>query len=308
MVKSCDRCNESPVVFFRYSGQHLCSEHFLDLLLRRVKKEIRYQQTIRKRDRIGVALSGGKDSMVALKLMNRILASTKGKQLVGITVDEGIEGYRPSSVDISRKICTELDIEFQLTSFRDLFGTDLDDIIARSDLGPCTICGILRRKALNKAASDADVDVLVTGHNLDDMAQTVLMNVMGADVQRLARLGPHLEPIPGFIPRSMPLRTTPETETYLAAVLMDLPIHELECPYSVTAKRGHFRDLLLKAEGETPGTRHSLLRFHEQISPLIPREGAATEPCVKCGEPVVNSVQDPVCKACELLRSLGVGK
>ena len=173
-------------------------------------------------------------------------------------------------------------------------------------MGPCTVCGILRRQALNRAAQKAKVDVMVTGHNLDDMAQTVLMNVMTADVRRLARLGPHFDPIPGFVPRSMPLRTTPEAETYIASMLFRLPLHDLECPYAKTAKRGQFRDLLMRAEEDTPGTRHSLLRFHEQVGPLIPRGGVETFPCKRCGEPVVTSSTEPICKACSLLEALGV--
>ena len=181
-------------------------------------------------------------------------------------------------------------------------------MVERSDLGPCTICGILRRRSLNKAALDSDLDILVTGHNLDDVAQTILMNIMSADLQRLVRMGPHLINLPGFVPRAMVLRTTPETETYLSAVLLDLPIHELECPYSEAAQRGLFRDILLKAEGDTPGTRHSLLRFHEQIYPLIPARDSKTRPCIKCSEPVMNPSGEATCKACQLLMDLGAGE
>jgi uncharacterized protein (TIGR00269 family) len=306
MPSLCDRCNENAQIFIRYSGQHLCALHFLDLIKRRIKKEARQQKVFQRGPRIGVALSGGKDSLVALKLLHEISGSFRDIEIIALTVDEGIKGYRPSSVEISEKITKELGVKWEKRSYKDLFGIDLDKMVKISSLGPCTICGILRRRALNDAALDSDLDILVTGHNLDDIAQTILMNIMSADLKRLARMGPHLTPIPGFVPRGMVLRTTPETETYLTATLLGLPIHDLECPYSEEAQRGLFRDLLLKAESETPGTRHSLLSFREQISPLIPREEINSRPCKYCSEPVMRQNGEPICKACSMLEDLGV--
>ncbi|MGA1819846.1 MAG: ATP-binding protein [Thermoplasmatota archaeon] len=308
MTAACDSCARPSVIFMRYSGQHLCQDHFLDLIRRRVRKEVRSQRLLVGRKTIGVAVSGGKDSLLALALLHEIVEPFKDKELTAITVDEGIEGYRPSSVGIARKVAGDLGVRWDLTSFKDLFGTDLDTMVKASGIGPCTICGILRRNALNRAAVRTGSEVLITGHNLDDMAQTVLMNVLGADIHRFARMGPHLDPLPGFVPRGIPLRTTPETETYLAAHLLGIPLYEVECPYAVSAHRGVFSDLLLRAERETPGTRHSLLSFHEKVSPLIARMNSETRRCPGCGEPIVLNGEVELCKACQLLEELGVGK
>jgi len=308
MASRCDRCSKRSLIFLRYSGQHLCGDHFLDLIRKRVKKEIRQQGLLKGSKRIGVAVSGGKDSIVLLSLLHEMIDTVKGAELISITIDEGIDGYRRSSLDIATSVTRTLGVESFVRSFGDLFNMDLDTMVARSDRGPCTICGILRRKALNISCLELGCENLATGHNLDDMAQTILMNVMSADLQRLARLGPHLKPVTGFIPRVFPLRSTPETETHLTAYLMDLPIHDLECPYALTAKRGSFRDLLMKAEGETPGTRHSLLRFHERLSPYLPREELAPSKCTICGDVVYGGAGMEPCKACALLQELGAIK
>jgi uncharacterized protein (TIGR00269 family) len=305
MSSPCDRCSQPSVIFLRYSGQHLCGRHFLDLIRRRIRREVRQQGVLKGKNSIGVAVSGGKDSIVLLSLLDEIIDPVKGGDLVAVTIDEGIEGYRSSALVIAREVTKDLGIEWKVFSFRDLFNMDLDTMVKKSDKGPCTICGILRRKALNLACIEMGCQNLATGHNLDDMAQTVLMNVMSADLQRIARLGPHLEPIPGFIPRVFPLRSTPETETHLAAYLLGLPIHDLECPYAVTAKRGSFRDLLMKAEGETPGTRHSLLKFQNRISNLIPRGELEMVVCNRCGDPVYGNNEDGICRSCALLLELG---
>ncbi|MFW3147126.1 MAG: ATP-binding protein [Thermoplasmatota archaeon] len=308
MTTLCDRCKAPPVIFIRYSGQHLCSDHFLDLIRRRVKKEVRRQGSLLRRKRIGIAVSGGKDSLLALKLIHEIISTSRGKDLIALTIDEGISGYRPSSMELASGYADHLGVEHVITSFRELHGADLDEMVGATGMGPCTVCGILRRNSLNRIASTNGIDVLITGHNLDDMAQTILMNVMDADVQRLSRLGPHLHPIPGFVPRSMILRTTPETETYLAALLLGIPIHGVQCPYSPQAKRGFYRDILLKVEEETPGSRHSLLRFQEQISPLIERKGAKTGVCPSCGEAIFLTNGGEKCKACAVLEKMGVRK
>ncbi len=301
MPISCDRCKLPSIIFIRYSGQHLCSIHFLDLIRRRVKKEMRFQKVFVRGRRVGIAVSGGKDSLLLLKLVNEVSSKLKAPPPVAITIDEGISGYRQSSVDLVKKVVEGSDIELKILSFIDLYGKTMDELVIASGMGPCSICGILRRKSLNQGAVETGCGILLTGHNLDDTAQTIFMNILQADVNRLARLGPHLDPIDGFIPRAMPLRTTPETETYLSAVLLGLPIHGLECPYSRSAKRGHYRDLILKLEEETPGTRHSLLRFHDQVAPLIPRAKPNTIPCSRCGEPIIENEGEAICRSCSIM-------
>ena len=307
MSKRCDKCDERPVIFIRYSGQHLCSDHFLELIGKRVKKEVRSQGLMSRKGRVALAVSGGKDSLLLLKLMNEILGRVRDIELTAITVDEGITGYRQESIGYARSVSGELGIDHRVVSFREDFGMTLDNMVKRTETGPCSVCGVLRRRALNDEAKRIKAVSLITGHNLDDMSQTVLMNVLSADMKRLKRLGPHLEPIPGFIPRFMPLRTTPETETHLASHILGIPIHNTECPYANTAKRGDVRDILLQAEEKTPGTRHSLLRFHQQCSELIPGDDFETGSCSVCGESVPGGEND-ICGTCRMLDKIGVKK
>jgi len=304
MPRPCDSCSGRSVIYLRYSGQHLCTDHFLKDVMRRYKRELRAHDAFGRKGTIGIAVSGGKDSLLCLSLMHELSYGIKDVSLRALTVDEGIDGYRQSSVALSRQVCDDLDIPLDVIGFRELYGKDLDEMVRGSGSNPCTICGILRRRTMNSWAREHGCSLLLTGHNLDDMAQTVLMNVMSADLDRLLRLGPHTSTIEGFVPRCMPLRTVPETETHLAAMLRKLPIHEVECPYSVSAKRGLFRDLVLEAEDQIPGTRHMLLRFHQSL--LAGRTGCplATKPCTRCSEPVIGVDGSGLCKACELLNGL----
>ena len=295
----CDKCSALAVTFIRYSGAHLCDKHFLEFVDKRVKKEISKQCKLPKDAKLAVALSGGKDSTLALYMIKKIFEKHRGFELIAITIDEGIAGYRPVSIKAAKKTCKDLGIEHYITSFQDRFGFTLNSIEAYTqELTPCTYCGVFRRFCLNSMAKELNVTRLVMGHNLDDMVQSILMNIFKGDPQKLARLGPHRHVQPGLVPRLVPLRTIPEKESYLYAFLQKLHFYDGECPYAIYAQRGLFRDMLARAEEATPGTRHAILSFYDQTIDAISSKFAPADlaACEQCGEPT----NQKVCKTCIL--------
>ena len=167
----CDQCGKDAVTFIRYNGAHLCSDHFMKYVERRVKKEIRQQCDLDNGGTVAVAVSGGKDSMVTLSILYETFRKRKDVEIHCVTIDEGIEGYRPPSVDIVKKFCAERDIPLHIRSFRDTFDLTMDEVAPRSgENSPCTYCGVFRRKCMNALAEEAGAKYLATGHNLDDMA------------------------------------------------------------------------------------------------------------------------------------------
>jgi len=172
----CDHCGAEAVTFIRYNGMHLCAEDFSRFVEKRVKREIRKQIKVYPGEQIAVAVSGGKDSMVLLKLISDVFGERNRIGVHAITIDEGIEGYRPPSVDIVRRFCEKNDIQFHLRSFKEL-GVTMDSIAPLSrDSSPCTYCGVFRRRLMNDEARLIGAKYLATGHNLDDMAQSIMMN------------------------------------------------------------------------------------------------------------------------------------
>ena len=300
----CDRCGEASVAFLRYSGAHLCSAHFQEYVERRVKQEIRRQLALRgDSTKIAVGISGGKDSSTALFLLAEYLSRRRDVTLEAITVDEGIAGYRPPSLETARAFCARLGVPHHVISYADTVGFEMDRVV-RTDPGaiPCSYCGVFRRQALNAKAVEIGADYVATGLNLDDTAESILMNVARGDVGRLARLGPHEQVQPGLVPRLQPLRLIPEIEVYLYAYLKKIPFQDANCPYAERAQRGRFKEILHRLEADSPGTRHAIVRGYDDLRPVLQQAWppASLRACSRCGKPTVHEV----CKACEMRERL----
>jgi uncharacterized protein (TIGR00269 family) len=298
----CSKCSAPAVTYIRYNGAHLCQEHLLEYVEKRVKREVRRQLRLEGEAHIAVGASGGKDSQVTLHLLHSFLGCRKNVRLTAITVDEGIEGYRSQTIPMVRQLCSSLGVEHVVVPFSKEAGMTLDQMVRCTDeKEACTHCGVFRRRCLNLKAKELGVDVLALGHNLDDMAQSILMNFMRGDVERLARLGPHDLVQPGLVPRILPLRLIPEKEVYLYALMAELPFSDAECPYAEHALRNEYRVIVDDMERRHPGTRHSILASYDRLRPLM-KDGfpqAVLSVC-ECGEPTLHQR----CMACEMLERL----
>jgi uncharacterized protein (TIGR00269 family) len=283
----CSKCGREAVTYIRYNGSHLCPDHFNEYVERRVKKELRDQFDLDRNKNIAVAVSGGKDSCAALLMVHDILSGRRDVTISAITVDEGIVGYRPEAMDKVEKLCAHLGIEHHVISFVDTIGHTMDDISGHlGNRTPCAYCGVFRRQCMNEKAREIGADVLATGHNLDDVAQAILMNFTRGDVERLARMGPHVKVQPGLIPRILPLRSIPEKEAYLYAILRGIDFADSTCPYWEAAMRNEYRDIIDGMEARSPGTKHSILASYDSLRPLLQeRYPQADLGLCECGEP-----------------------
>lgn len=257
-------------------------------------------------ERVGVALSGGKDSVSLLYLMTE-LGRRMNFQVVALSVDEGIRGYREESLRCAREACSSLGVEHRVVSFREEFGVTLDEMVGlaerrKTGLDPCTYCGVMRRYLLNRVAREEGVCRVATGHNLDDEVQAILLNYLRGDLSRLLRLGPSYSPREGFVPRVKPLREIPEREVAAYALVRDLKVHLGQCPYA-RGLHAEVRDFLNRLESRHPNCKFGLLRTFERLKERLGgREEVGLQPCESCGEPTPQRV----CRTCELLEGLGL--
>ncbi len=296
----CSKCSEQAIVSLRYLELHLCQAHFIENFEGRVAETIKKNDMVKDGDRIAVAVSGGKDSSALLFCLRKILAG-RDVELVAITVDEGIAGYRDDTLKVAREIIGRLGIEQQIVSFREEYGLDLDEMVQGKDVAPCTFCGVFRKSALNRMAKRLGANKVATGHNLDDEVQSVMMNYLKADIERLLRFRPRREQ-PGLVPRVKPLQCIPEKEIALYAMVNGVFAESRECPYAHLSLRADVRDMMNSLECLFPGTKQSTMRGFESISEMAKGNWAQIDlgACRKCGEPCVKDL----CKACELLCKL----
>jgi len=296
----CSLCRKRAVISQRYLGRQLCQDHFVRDFEGRMVQSIERSRMIEEGERIAVAVSGGKDSTALLFALARVFAGRE-VELVAVTVDEGIAGYRDDTILAAERIARQLGIEQVIVSFREEYGYDLDEMVVGSEVAPCTHCGVFRKSSLNRAAKRLGAAKLATGHNQDDEAQSVMMNYLKGDMERLMRFRPRREQ-PGLVPRIKPLRDLPEKEIALYAILNGIYFESRECPYAQLALRADVRDMMNRMESLFPGTRQRTLRGFERIEALYKEGWGQMElaECRECGEPCVGER----CKACELLGRL----
>jgi uncharacterized protein (TIGR00269 family) len=296
----CSKCDSTAVMSRRSSGIQLCERHFIEDFEQRAERTLLMEGMAADGDRIAVAVSGGKDSTALLHVLNRILAG-RDIELFAITVDEGIEGYRDDTITSARRIADDLGVEHEIVSFRDEYGFDLDEIVEGKAAAPCTYCGVFRKSSLNRAAKRLGATKVAIGHNLDDEVQSIMMNYMKGDIERLMRFRPRRIQ-PGLIPRIKPLREMPEKEIALYCMVNGIYTESRECPYAHLSLRADVRDMINRLENLYPGTKDSTLKGFEGF--LKRAGGRWTQmdlaSCAICGEPCVKDV----CKTCELLRRL----
>jgi uncharacterized protein (TIGR00269 family) len=299
MTIKCKKCNHESIIFQKYSGMHLCKKHFVEDVERKIKLTIRKEYSIRKNDIIAVALSGGKDSSVALYVIHKILGDRLDIQIVAISVDEGICGYRHNSLEVAKNLTEKLEIRHIIRSFKEIHGITMDELASTDRAkGTCSYCGVLRKNILNRIALEIGATKLVTGHNLDDEAQTILLNHLRGDMKRMIRLAPPAA-IEGLVLRAKPLKNIPEKEVALYALVNSLSVDLSECKYAGEALREEVREMLNNFETRHPGTKYSLLRGFDKLVGSLAKEfpPAIIEKCRICGETCTKDV----CQACKLL-------
>jgi len=298
----CSQCSERAILSQRHSGLHLCQNHFIQDFERRVAQTLQRNEMVRDGERIAVAVSGGKDSTALLFCLSRILAK-RDVELVAVTVDEGIAGYRDDTIKAARAIAERLEVEQHIVSFREEYGYDLDKMVPGKKVAPCTYCGVFRKSVLNRAAKRLEADKVATGHNLDDEAQTIMMNYLKGDYERLMRFRPWRAQ-KGLVPRIKPLREMPEKEIALYCMVNEVFTKSRECPYALLSFRADVRDMMNCLESQFPGTKQSTVLGFEKI--MQRTKGGYSQmdlaECRQCGEPCVKEL----CKACELLERLKI--
>ena len=149
----CTKCGNPQIIIKKeQSGQYLCKDCFIESIEKIVIKTIKKEKLLDRGDKVLVALSGGKDSVTALEILNTF-RTRNIIEICAVTIDEGIENYRQDGINIAIDHAQRLGIEHKILSIKDTFGITLDEIMEKPNhKGSCSYCGVFRRTLINKAA------------------------------------------------------------------------------------------------------------------------------------------------------------
>ena len=305
MSKQCSKCSKNDAIYMRqYSGEFLCKICFVKSIEYKVKRTISKFSMIKNSDRVAVAVSGGKDSLALLNILKNTLRGID-PVLIAITVDEGIQGYRDESLEIARNFCSKIGVENRVVSYSELFGLSMDramEIRPSEKISSCSICGTLRRRAIDLLSESAGAKVIATGHNLDDYVQTFLINLFAGDVERIGWTYPSpVEYGTGGLKKIKPLMEIYEKELVLYAIHTNIPFQTEECPYKDESIRSAFRAHLNNLEKIHPGIKYnaynSILKIAKRLKEF-PANTENTTPTTPNFTDKVNSQEHRKCELC----------
>ena len=314
---TCDYCSKKSLVVHRkYSGELICTICFTKRIEKNISQTISKYKMLKPKDKIVVGISGGKDSLSLLYNLKLIQANNyHSNPIIAVTIDEGIKDYRNISTKNAIEFCKQHEIEHKVVSFEEVTGKTLDEIVelnksTTKNTYACNFCATLRRRILNETAKNLGADVLAMGHNLTDIAETYLMNILFKRFKLIANQylfkEENKEIKEFFVRRISPLMKIPEEEIFLYANLKKINYYPSHCPYREEDPilRKRVLDFIQECKKFSPETEFNLLNGFLEISEILSKHyiHESYNSCKKCGYPCG---KENICLYCKYLSEFG---
>jgi tRNA 2-thiocytidine biosynthesis protein TtcA len=206
-------------------------------------------------DNVLIALSGGKDSWTMLDLLLNLSRHAPVRfSICAATVDGGFPLFDPKPI---QEKCAELGVPHVLLP------APIKPVIeAKPEYSPCAMCSRLRRGVLYSHMRMKRLTKLALGHNLDDILETLLMNLFFEG--RLSTMPLKLFSNDGTVTVIRPMGTCDESDMLEYANLCGYPIVSSGCPLGLcsapSSKRFQMKKLINDLNAEAPDLRRCMLR------------------------------------------------
>ena len=224
--------------------------NLMQKLLSKTRQAIVEYNLIEDGDKICLGLSGGKDSITLLHILNNLRKFLPEKfELIAVTLN-------PGGVDNSplHELCRELNVEYHEVQ------TNIKEIVfdIRQEKNPCSLCANLRRGALNAKAEELGCNKVALGHHKDDALETFFISLSFEgrincfspksymDKNNITLIRPMV-----FIDESMIIRTAKEN---------NYPIIKNPCPADGKTNRQDIKELIKRLDKEIPGFKKNLFK------------------------------------------------
>ena len=214
-----------------------------------VRRCVEDYRMIQAGDRIGVGVSGGKDSVALLVFLAELKKYfPQPFYLEAITIDMGL-GMDYSGI---AKLCEALDVPFTLVK------TEIAPIIFdhRKEKNPCSMCAKMRRGALNQTLLEHNLNKLVLGHHYDDAVETFLMSLLFEG--RISCFQPVTDLDRTGIIQIRPMLYIHEKTIDSFAARQKLPVLTNRCPVDKITKRAEVKDLIYQLSATYPDLKERI--------------------------------------------------
>lgn len=266
----------------------------------KVKQTLEKYKLCNKKEKILVALSGGKDSTTIAYILKKF-----GYNIEGFHINLGLGNYSIRCEKAVRELCKQLGIKLHIYNFKKKHGSSMcylrTSIQTKKALKNCAICGVIKKWIINKECRKLKAKKIATGHHLDDESQTFFLNILKGSPQLSANTGPITRNIPNskFIPRIKPLFFVSENKIrkFTREKKHKFPVVYEKCPCALDSYRIQVRKLFKNLNNKDKlNIIKNFLKVQDKIKIKQGKENIIY--CKLCGEPAHNKI----CKRCELVR------
>jgi tRNA-5-methyluridine54 2-sulfurtransferase len=296
----CRRCGEKAVLKMPRHNTAVCGGCLDRYIQNQIKIAVKDHRMFSPSDRILVAVSGGKDSLVLWDVLMRM-----GYRTAGLHIQQGIGDYSSVSFQKTREFAASRGAELIVHSLEENEGAGVLELADLTKRSPCSACGVMKRYHFNRIAHEYGFDTVATGHNLDDEAARLMGNLLHWQEAYLSKQSPALPKThEKLVKKVKPLYRLTEREISAYAVTRGIDYLIEECPMSAGSKQLVYKDALNRLETDAPGTKqYFYLGFLDRQRPeLLAGEDARLRDCERCGQPT----SLPVCSYCRLVERINL--
>jgi len=228
---------------------------FVKKIIAKVGKTINKHNLIQANDKVLVALSGGKDSMVTLDILARRLQKIPiNYELTALYVQlDGVKYMADTSY--LEEFCKDRNVKFIIKKEK--------INLVEGNKSPCFFCSFNRRRILFQQMKQLGYNKLAFGHNLNDAVETFFMNIMFRN--RISALPYKLSMFNGEFELIRPILELTEDDTRQYANIMNFKQMLIPCPYEKLSNRHTVRTLIEKNEKDYPGFLKNIFYSLHQI-------------------------------------------
>lgn len=206
-------------------------------------------------DHVAVGISGGKDSIVLLALLNRYRKFSSEKfTLSAINVNMNFKDTNQTEVDNLKRYCEEIDVPLYIVD------TNLAELIfeERKEKRPCSLCSKMRRGALNTKANEIGANKIALGHHVDDALETLFLSLTHEG--RISTFPPiaYMSRTDKYVIR--PMIYLEERQIVNCQRKYDLPVVFNPCPMDKHSEREYVKRLIEQIDNDVEGSKLQMIR------------------------------------------------